>query len=258
MTWFSFTWTDESGRQPHSVVLSDPTGAYGIRRTDTGQVLVEAEEPMVHNGSGNYSYDLTDLDETVTYEAWIRINAVKKYFIHRFLKSPLRLLPGDQSIDSAALVIATVLQQLNHVSNASEINPNDKDNKPVWPCGIGSQEESPSEFVTLYDTGGITDGIMQTKNGPVLVQHLDVQIRTRAEYGDYMVAKRKLRQIKDDLLRVKNLTVSVSTEESSESPEQIMVNAITVMAVETYVGPDDKKRPMFSLNIRTTMQKVQI
>ena len=51
------TWTlDGAPANPDSIVLSDPTGAYGIRRDDTGVVIVAAGTPMSQIATGVFEY----------------------------------------------------------------------------------------------------------------------------------------------------------------------------------------------------------
>ncbi len=58
---------------PDSIVLSDPTGAYGIRRDDTGAVIVAAGTPMTQVATGVFEYTVTGVDAGTTYTAWIAI-----------------------------------------------------------------------------------------------------------------------------------------------------------------------------------------
>lgn len=56
------------------VGFSDPTGTYGVRRSDTEEVIVEAEAvtTLFENiGTGIYVADLEDLDDGVIYDYWI-------------------------------------------------------------------------------------------------------------------------------------------------------------------------------------------
>lgn len=59
-----------------SVLLEDPTGAYGVRRTDTLAVVVAAGTPMVHQGTGYYDYTFTNPADGITYQYWLKITYV--------------------------------------------------------------------------------------------------------------------------------------------------------------------------------------
>jgi hypothetical protein len=58
---------------PDSVLLRDPTGAYGIRRDDTGAVIVPAGTAMSHVATGVFEYAAAGVDAGTTYTAWIEI-----------------------------------------------------------------------------------------------------------------------------------------------------------------------------------------
>lgn len=55
-----------------SVVLSDSTGAYGVRRTDTLATVVAANAVMVWVSTGVYEYTFTEPALGLTYTAWIK------------------------------------------------------------------------------------------------------------------------------------------------------------------------------------------
>lgn len=57
---------------PTSVVFSDPTGTFGVRRADTLAVVVPDGTPLVNTGVvGQYSYTFTDPAYSLTYNYWI-------------------------------------------------------------------------------------------------------------------------------------------------------------------------------------------
>jgi hypothetical protein len=58
---------------PESIVLCDPTGAYGIQRDDTAAVIVAAGTAMSPVATGVYEYTVTGVDAGTTYTAWIEI-----------------------------------------------------------------------------------------------------------------------------------------------------------------------------------------
>lgn len=59
---------DGAWSDPSSVVLSDATGTYGVRRKDTQAVVVAANTPMVRVGDGLYRYYWSDPAAGLTYE----------------------------------------------------------------------------------------------------------------------------------------------------------------------------------------------
>jgi len=72
------TLTDPDG---NSVLLSDATGTYGARRTDTLATVVADGTPMVRQSAGVYTYDVTDPAAGLTYQ-WVAeyaVNGVTKH-----------------------------------------------------------------------------------------------------------------------------------------------------------------------------------
>lgn len=51
-------------------VLSDSAGAFGVKRHDTGEVIIAAGTPMTRASTGQYSYSLADAIDAVTYD-WV-------------------------------------------------------------------------------------------------------------------------------------------------------------------------------------------
>jgi hypothetical protein len=54
-----------------SVVLSDPTGAFGVKRNDTSAVVVVDATAMTNSGTGIYSYTFTEPAAGLAYTAYI-------------------------------------------------------------------------------------------------------------------------------------------------------------------------------------------
>lgn len=54
-----------------SLVLCDPTGAYGIKRNDTDAVVVAADTAMTNVSVGTYEYTFTDV-AGVSYTVWLK------------------------------------------------------------------------------------------------------------------------------------------------------------------------------------------
>lgn len=73
MALITFPWlVDGEPENATSVELSDPTGSFGIRRSDTNEILVAAGEPLDNMGEGLYSYTLVEPVNGLTYEYWIK------------------------------------------------------------------------------------------------------------------------------------------------------------------------------------------
>lgn len=94
------TWTSTIagvGTDPSRIVLRDPTKAYGLRRTDTGEVIVAASAgeavPMVDIGDGVFEYVFTGLADGVEYQYAIEalIGSNQFYTIDKFLTGGITL-----------------------------------------------------------------------------------------------------------------------------------------------------------------------
>jgi hypothetical protein len=56
-----------------TVKLSDPTGTYGVKRTDTGAVVVADGTAMTSAGNGLYRHEFTDPALDLTYEYYLEV-----------------------------------------------------------------------------------------------------------------------------------------------------------------------------------------
>lgn len=57
---------------PTSVTLCDPTGAFGIQRSDTAEMVVEADTAMTKSSVGVYIYTFSNPTYNAPYEYWIK------------------------------------------------------------------------------------------------------------------------------------------------------------------------------------------
>lgn len=54
-----------------SVKFSDPTGTFGVKRTDTGAIVVADGVDLDHDGTGLYSYNMVEPAAGLTYLYWV-------------------------------------------------------------------------------------------------------------------------------------------------------------------------------------------
>jgi hypothetical protein len=54
-----------------TALISDPTGTFGIKRDDTGAVVVADGTAMTKVSTGNYEYTFNEPDSTITYTAYV-------------------------------------------------------------------------------------------------------------------------------------------------------------------------------------------
>lgn len=62
-----------AGVTPVLITLSDPTGAYGVKRSDTSAVVVAAGTAVTSEGAGIYSYTFAEPEPDLLYEYFLRV-----------------------------------------------------------------------------------------------------------------------------------------------------------------------------------------
>jgi hypothetical protein len=91
---------------PTSIKLSDSTGAYGVKRNDTGAVVVADGVSMTKESTGVYAYTFAEPASGLIYTAWVEV--VYDGTTHRF-EVDITGAAADTSLDTA--VGFTELQQ---------------------------------------------------------------------------------------------------------------------------------------------------
>lgn len=85
-----------------SALLSDPTGTYGVKRNDTGAVVVADGTEMTHSATGIYDYSFTDV-AGVAYTAYVEF--VYEHTTFRFqVDIPARIETGDMVASYSSLL----------------------------------------------------------------------------------------------------------------------------------------------------------
>lgn len=106
-----------------------------------------------------------------------------------------------------------------------------------WPINVGELHDEPDAQIVLVDTGGFTP------NPGWIVNYLSLQALVRGvEYG-YDTAYTKARNVQEVLLGL--------------APQDISGDrwcGVTGIGDVTYLGKDDKNRPLFSVNFRIIME----
>lgn len=118
--------TYETGNPPAltdvtSAVLSDQAGTYGARRADTLATLVAANVALTHDGTGSYSYTITENGYPIEY--WVKyvVGAETRY--DRFLSNPPQIHYATRADIEAEIGVddALVYADLNNNRDAAEI-----------------------------------------------------------------------------------------------------------------------------------------
>jgi hypothetical protein len=90
-----------------AAVMSDPTGAFGVRRTDTNAVLVAAGAAADHPSTTFYQKTITDPAAGIPYEAWFKLTVGTDTIYRRVLK-----MSGGAESDTLSYLTVTKLRAL--------------------------------------------------------------------------------------------------------------------------------------------------
>lgn len=90
-----------------SVVLANREGTYGVKRMDTGAVVVAAGTAMIRDGVGLYHYTFTDPAPWLIYNYWIkaRVNGID-YYSEKDLSGPAAGSAGYVEMEEADAMAA--------------------------------------------------------------------------------------------------------------------------------------------------------
>jgi len=66
------TQVNDAAHDVDSVVLCDPTSTFGLKRDDTGAIVVAANTPMTRTALGTYEYDFTEPSDGIEYTYWVK------------------------------------------------------------------------------------------------------------------------------------------------------------------------------------------
>jgi hypothetical protein len=93
--------------------LADVAGAFGVKRLDTGAVVVAAGTAMTTDGTGSYSYQYTDAADGVEY-AFVRRAVVKGRIIYN---------PGSMLVPPAIATRPTYVTLAEYATLAPMLPP---------------------------------------------------------------------------------------------------------------------------------------
>lgn len=102
---------DGSPANVTSIVLADPTNAYGVRRTDTNAVVVPAGTAMANTGVGVYSYAFDDPATNLVYQYWEKVTDVDGvvYYFEKQRSGPASLPSRSYLLSGDADQLANLL-----------------------------------------------------------------------------------------------------------------------------------------------------
>lgn len=214
-----------------SVVLCDPTAAFGVERVSDGEVVVAAETAMTHASTGVYTYVLS-ADDGV-YAWWAKVTyGDDVYYLER--KCTVTSYNGAVNVlaDSPADILAAYLLSAGIVTSSAVADD--------WSAYVSHTPEKPDNCVSLYDTTPLKDGRMRDNT---IVHHFSVmvQVRSRVRAAGWS----KMQAVAGTLDNVnRNVVVCNGT--------SYRLQTVTRVSGPTDLGEEEessKKRRLFTLNV---------
>jgi len=220
-----------------SVVLSDPLGVYGIKRNDTGDVVIAADTPMTEVSAGTYEYDFDEPADCVYYTCWVKwVYQSQTFFNEIVYHSPKTVVSVSHS--PASVLASYLVDYLDLFTDPPDEND--------WPLFTSYMPDTPQNAAAVYDTAGV--GERKEMEEGVVVGHHGIQVVVRSV--DYQVGYAKIRSVVDTLSGV--LNVSVSKEDCLYVIENVSVSSL---ASCSGVEVGERKMYMFSANLLMTFEE---
>jgi hypothetical protein len=215
-----------------SVVLSDNAGAYGIKRTATGVVVVAAGTAFTKTATGVYQYTFTPLERMVSYTGWVKVvtSAGTDYY-EIVYTPPTEVLETGNTPSS---VLAKYLIDTLGVF----VNQGDSGEWPLYKTSLPDGSGIVFEAASIHDTTPVVDA--KAMDGTYNQAH-GIQIHVRSKL--YETGYCKLAGVVKTLATVHGITVTMADGNRYE-----IVN-VSVASDAVYIGPDEKKRVHFTANL---------
>jgi hypothetical protein len=106
-----------------------------------------------------------------------------------------------------------------------------------------SGPDSPNEYITVYDTGGLYDGRIHRTGVQVLHPTVSIQVRCR----NYDEGWQKIKAIESLIMTLWQTNIVVGA-------ETVMVHAALATSAPTYIGVEEKNQCyMLSFNVRLSI-----
>jgi len=222
-----------------SVVLSDSTATYGIKRNDTGAMVVAAGTATSNPSTGTYTYAFTPPAEHVTYTAMLKViaNATTVYrevVFHIGASGVTQLIPS------------LVLQKYLVDTLSLFTYPADRTSWPLYVSSLPDGGSIEDNAASISDTVGI-DEIKD--HGGTVVQHHGLQVYVRSK--TYTAGYIKATSVFDNLDGVTMERVTY------DGTDYDVVSITRTSPVVVLGGTIDKQRRYeFSVNFTATIQIV--
>ena len=222
-----------------SVVLSNASNSIGIKRNDTGDVVVAAGTVLTKQSTGTYAYTFTAPADNVFYTAYLKVIASGATLYHEvafFVSQTTTTI-----MVPSAILSKYCIETLSVFTAPSETS--------TWPLYRSSLPDGPNiddNIAAIYDTAGF----MQVKDmGGSLHQRYGIQFTVRGI--DYDTGYQKLASVLSAFPSIENVNVTVNG-----STFRIMnisqTSSIGILGVE----PGTKQRYLFSANLLVSLKEV--
>ncbi|MDX9780915.1 MAG: minor capsid protein [Candidatus Neomarinimicrobiota bacterium] len=223
-----------------SAVLADPSGTFGIRRTDTEEVVVAADTAMAKTATGTYEYDFSADIANVEYQFYVKCEygGETHYFETIYTASGV----PDVITEGRTMPSEVVAKYSTDTANLFS-KPSDNTDWPLYIGYMPDKKGTPVNCAAIFNTPGIFDGKDMREN---IDQHFGVEILVRAltETSGYD----KMADIEEDFKEVKNVNISVVSGEIWKLQNLHQTSSITML------GLDENRRFMFSINFAVSMK----
>lgn len=220
-----------------SVVLSDPTGSYGIQDTD-GSTIVAVNTALTNVSAGTYEYDFSDAESSTEYRFYIKwAYGGETHYVETVYTASAGAAPSEgRTMPSEVL--------WKYLVDTAELFTSPADGA-TWPLFIGHLPDAndvEDEAGAIYNTVGLFDGKDMREN---IDQHFGIQISVRSltEQAGYD----KMSDIEADLKSVHNELVSFIAGETWQ------INTISQTGPIVSLGVDEQRRFLFTLNVIVSM-----
>ena len=219
-------------------VLFDRTGTYGIKRNDTGDVVIAAGVSMAKTSTGTYQYTFTPVVRLVEHTIWVKVVYNRKTTYYEILYTP----PAED------LTASSPSEVLHYYLTNTALLFTDPADGSTWPLYINSMPDGNGVANTcacVSDTPGVFDGKDMRTN---INQHYGIQFRFRAMND--VDARTKASTVESSLRVVHNVLVNVA------SGETYNINNLSQTTAIVKLGIDDKGRSHYSINYLLSMKEV--
>ena len=223
---------------PTSVILTNVAATVGVKRNDTGEVVVAAGTVFTQTGTGKYSYTFTAPATNVFYTAYIQIVASGST-----LYQELGFYVG---IDATTIMVPSAILADYCIGTLGVFTAVGGTTWPLYHSCLPDGPNVLDNIVAIYDTSGYLQGKNMRR---VLDQRYGIQFMLRSI--DYDTGYQKLASVLETFEAVHNADVVLGSQ-TFQIGNISQASAIGVLGIE----PTTKQRYLFSANLLITLKEI--